>query len=101
VIRPVLERPQFLASSRHVTGAVSIKSLEWDSSKSILSGCSEIVKGAPYSLFVHVPEGFNVSQVEADTEVIFHKITDGILEVKFAGDFESNDQKTVNWKVLF
>jgi len=101
VIRPVLERPQFLASSRHVTGAVSIKSLEWDSSKSILSGCSEIVKGAPYSLFVHVPEGFNVSQVDADTEVLFHKITDGILEVKFAGDFESNDQKTVNWKVLF
>ena len=101
VIRPLLEQPQLLANSRHITGAVSIKQVDWDSSKSTLSGVSEIVAGVPYSLFIHVPNGMNVSKVNADTEVLFHKITDGVLEVKLAGVVGTENQNIINWSVVF
>jgi hypothetical protein len=100
-IKPVLERPQLLATSRHITGAVSIKQLAWEPSKSILSGTSEIVVGTPYSLFIHVPEGMEVSKVDAEAEILFHKVTDQILEVKFAGYPAEKGQNTVNWLVQF
>lgn len=101
VIQSVLEIPQLLATSRHITGTVSIRQLAWDSANSTLSGSSEIVVGDPYSLFIHVPTGMNVSRVDADGEVLFHKITDGVLEVKFAGSVKTEGQNTVNWTVKF
>lgn len=101
VIRPVLKRPQLLATSRHITGAVSIKQLAWDPLKSILSGTSEIVEGAPYSLFIHVPERMAVSKVDADAEILFHKITDFVLEVKFAGHLTKKGQNIINWTIKF
>jgi len=101
VIKSLLKRPQLLATSRHITGTVSIKRLTWDFSKSTLSGSSKIVEGTPYSLFIHVPEGMAVSRVNADTEVLFHKMIDSVLEVKFAGNFETEGQQTINWTIEF
>ena len=101
VIRPLLDRPQLLATSRHVTGTVSLKELNWDESNSILSGTSETVAASPYSLFIHVPEGRTVAKVEADAEILFHKITDSILEVKFAGLPDVEGLQTINWTVRF
>jgi hypothetical protein len=100
-IRPLLDRPQLLATSRHVTGTVSLKELNWDESNSILSGTSETVAASPYSLFIHVPEGRTVAKVEADAEILFHKITDSILEVKFAGLPDVEGLQTINWTVRF
>jgi hypothetical protein len=101
VVRPVLERPQLLATSRHITGAVSIKKLDWDSSKSILSGVSETVEEAPYSIFFHVPVGKAVSKVDADAEIFFYKVTDNVLEVKFSGYPGKEGLRTINWKIEF
>jgi len=101
VVRPVLERPQLLATSRHITGAVCIKKLDWDSSKSILSGVSETVEEAPYSIFVHVPAGKAVSKVDADAEILFHKVTDNVLEVKFSAYPGKEGLRTINWKIEF
>jgi len=100
-IRPALKRPQLLATSRHITGTVSITELNWDESSSILSGTSEAVEAAPYSLFIHVPEGRTVAKVEADAEILFHKITDNVLEVKFAGHPDVEGLQTINWTVQF
>lgn len=101
MIKPLLNRPQLVATSRHITGAVSLKQIAWDSAKSILSGSSEIVEGQPYSLFIHVPEGMEVSKVKADTEVLFHKMSGRLLEVKFSGEFEIRGQKKLNWAIEF
>jgi hypothetical protein len=101
VVKPVLERPQLLATSRHITGAVSIKKVDWDSSKSILSGVSETVEEAPYSIFIHVPAGKAVSKVDADAEMLFYKMTDNVLEVKFAGYPGKEGLRTINWKIEF
>jgi len=101
VIRPVLERPQLVATSRHITGTVSVKQLAWDPSESTLSGTSEIVEGAPYSLFIHVPDGMEVSKVNSKAEILFHKTTDQILEVKFAGRLVKEGQNIINWTIEF
>ncbi len=101
VIRPVLERPQLLATSRHITGAVSIQKLDWDENRSTLSGVSEIVPGASYSIFVHVPEGMTASKVEADAEILFHTSEAGVLEVKFSGQPPAEGQNSIRWSIRF
>lgn len=100
-IRPVLNTPQLLATSRHITGAVSIKKLSWDEQNSTLSGSSHVPEGAPYSIFVHVPEGMVVTNVDADSEILFHKKTECVLEVKFASLPEREGQSTINWTIEF
>lgn len=62
VIRPILDRPQLVATSRHITGTISPKQVLWEPAQSALSGSSEIVEGAPYSLFIYVPEGWRYSR---------------------------------------
>lgn len=101
IIRPVLERPQLLATSRHITSTVSIKKCDWDASSSTFSGLSEIVVGAPYSLFIHVPEELSISQVESDAEILFHKTSGGVLEIKFAGQPGNGSENIIHWSVRF
>ena len=101
IVRPVLERPQLLATSRHITGTVSVKKCDWDALNSTLSGSSEIVVGAPYSLFIHVPEELSISQVESDAEILFHKTSAGVLEVKFAGQPGKGSENIIHWSVRF
>lgn len=101
VIKPLQSIPQLVATSRHITGTISLKQISWDSEKSVLSGSSEIVESEPYSLFIHVPERMEVSKVNANTEILFHKISDRILEVKFSGDFNTEGQKRLNWIIEF
>ncbi|UCC39358.1 MAG: hypothetical protein JSV96_16420 [Candidatus Aminicenantes bacterium] len=100
-IRSVLKRPQLLATSRHITGAVSTKKLTWDQPHSTLSGSSVIIEGAPYSIFIHVPEGMAVSKVDSEAEILFHKITGDVLEVRFAGHSENKAQNIINWTIKF
>lgn len=101
IIREVADHPQFLANSRHITGDVSVKTLNWDDASATMSGTSEIVKGAPYSIFIHVPTGKEVANVEADVAVLYHKLTDEVLEVKLSGELEPDQGNAVNWSVKF
>ena len=68
VIHPLQERPLVMATSRHLTGTVSLKEMKWDPDKKVLSGRSEIIKGDPYTLYVYVPEGFSLSKAEASMQ---------------------------------
>jgi hypothetical protein len=68
LVHQLVERPQLLGISRHITGACSVRELSWNSEKSTLQGVAETVAGAPYTLFIHVPEGTTVSKAEADAE---------------------------------
>ncbi|MFZ5517900.1 MAG: alpha-galactosidase [Candidatus Zhuqueibacterota bacterium] len=101
VIREAKNQPQVLANSRHITGDVSMKAVKWDASLATLSGASEIVPGAPYSLFIHLPNGEQVKTVTADVEVLYHTSAGELLEVKLSGVLKPGQSHTVNWSVAF
>ncbi|MHC4394757.1 MAG: alpha-galactosidase [Planctomycetota bacterium] len=96
IVKPLRSGPQLLATSRHITGAFSIKQLIWNQSKFTLSGVSETVPYTIYSLFIYVPDAVTLSEVDSNTRVLFHKLEDNLLEVAFQG------QKTpVKWTLNF
>jgi len=101
LIHPLLNRPQLVGTSRHITGAYSILSLAWDASASALRGSSQTVDGEPYTLWVHVPEGFSVSGVRAvangKREIPVHRELAGdSLSIGFRGEAEP-----VDWEIEF
>jgi hypothetical protein len=57
LIHRLLGRPQLIGTSRHITGAYSIQDLSWDAAGNTLQGRSDVVPGADYTLFVHLPSG--------------------------------------------
>jgi hypothetical protein len=100
-IHPLLERPQLIGTSRHITGAYSILELNWDITSNKLSGSSETVSGDPYSLFIYFPDNISVSQAYAKTvsnkEVPAKmKLSGNLLELSFQGQKE-----VIEWQVEF
>jgi hypothetical protein len=57
LIHRLLDRPQLIGTSRHITGAYSIQDLSWDAAGKTLQGRSDVVPGADYTLFIHLPPG--------------------------------------------
>lgn len=97
LIRSLSNSPQLLATSRHITGAFSIKRLIWDPSRLTLTGTSMTVPGDPYSLFIYLPEGLNLSQVDVDAPNLSHRVkSNRVMEISFQGQ-----EKPVNWVVEF
>jgi hypothetical protein len=101
VIRPVLDHPQLVTTSRHITGAVSVQDVSWDDTSNRLAGTSEIVPDVPYAIFIHMPEGFTIKNVESDMEMLFYRIQDGVLEIRFSGKGTAEAQNILNWTVAF
>ena len=96
IVRPLQTGPQILATSRHITSAFSIKQLTWQQSESAMSGISETVPGAKYSIFIYVPDKIFLSKVDSDAKVLFQELEDNLLEVAFLG------QKTpFKWTLYF
>ena len=96
IIRPLKSTPQFLATSRHITGAFSIKQLAWNQSQSSLSGISETIPYTIYSLYLYVPDGVTLSKVDSDARVLFDKLDGNLLEVAFQGQ-----EKPIKWVLNF
>jgi len=101
LIHPLLDRPQLIGTSRHITGAYSILSLDWDSSQNRLSGSSETVPGDNYSLFIYVPSGISIAQIKATSAgnrdvPVDSELTGNTLRLRFQGQKE-----TVRWQVGF
>jgi hypothetical protein len=64
-IRPVLDRPQFLSSTRHVSqDAVSVKTQSWVPNR--LSLRLEGVSGTRETYWIHIPRGFSVAAIAGD-----------------------------------
>jgi hypothetical protein len=71
--------------------------MNWDPKQKRLSGTSVTVPGDPYTLFFHVPKGYEFDEVLIDTdEVLGHVNANGLLEVGFVGRDEP-----VNWEIQF
>jgi hypothetical protein len=67
LVHPLLNRPQLIGLSRHITGAFSILAQNWDNIKCQLSGTSETVPGDQYSLFIYIPNGMKFIRAKATT----------------------------------
>jgi Melibiase/Alpha galactosidase C-terminal beta sandwich domain len=97
-IRPLLDRPQLVGMSRHISGNYSIRSLEWASST--LRGRSEAPAGEPYTLWFHVPPPFRVARVTAHSNGKVIPVTDDFtgqsLRVRFSGQ-----PTPIDWQVEF
>ena len=64
-LRPALDHPQFLSSSRHVSqDAISVKAQRWQDGKLTLA--IEGVCGTSETYWIHVPEGFGPSGLGCD-----------------------------------
>ena len=96
-----LNQPQLIGDSRHITGAYSILDLEWNKSKDTLRGSSQTVPGEDYTLWIYLPSGTTVSQVQAmegDNHPIAvrHTLDGNSLKVSFQSQSE-----IVHWAVEF
>ena len=101
LIHQLANRPQLVGTSRHITGAYSIREVAWDGSQNRLRGVSDTVPGDDYTLWVYVPNGVGVSQVRAQTKgnavvPAHHALNGNSLQVTFLGQ-----QEAVNWEVRF
>jgi len=101
LIHPVMDHPQVIGLSRHISGSYSLLSQRWDPSSKTLEGVSAAVPGVPYSLWFHISEGSRPLDVKAFSEdqkaVPIEMKTEGdVLQATFRG------QKTkVAWEVHF
>jgi len=101
LIHPLLNRPQLVGSSRHISGAYSIQDLAWDGSKNLLRGTSDSVPGDDYALWFYLPKGVTVSQVRAATKgsaavPVQHDLSGNSLKVTFKGQ-----PVPVEWEINF
>jgi Melibiase/Alpha galactosidase C-terminal beta sandwich domain len=101
LIHPLLPRPQLVGTSRHITGAYSVESVEWDAATRRLRGSSRTVPGEDYALFLHVPEGMAVSAVDATAEgggrvPVAQETSGPSLKITFRGQPEA-----IAWQVEF
>jgi hypothetical protein len=100
-VHPLLNHPQLVGISRHISGAYSIEDLAWDGARNTLRGSSETVAGDPYSLWIYIPEEVTVAQARATTQggrelAVKRELAGKSLQVSFEGQPEA-----VKWEVSF
>lgn len=97
IIRERLERPQLLATGRHLTGGgPDLLDLKWEDGS--LSGKSRLTGRDPYDLFVHVPQGWRLVRVEADGAEHAGTYSDGPVRVV---RLFSEKAGQADWKLTF
>ena len=101
LIYPLVDRPQLVGLSRHITGAFSIQELSWNTASRTLQRVSEVVPGVDYTLFVHLPPGGSFrpesSAAAGVTKVAVRQETRGdLLSVTF-----KSQQSPVAWQIGF
>jgi alpha-galactosidase len=97
-IRPLLDRPQLVATSRHIScGALEIEDLVWES-QARLRGRSRLVGGDPYDIYLHEPTSYRFLRMEAAGAKILSTVADaGLRMVRLRSDREA----TVDWSVHY
>jgi hypothetical protein len=97
-IREAREHPWILSTTRHLTqGGVSLLDERWDDESDVLAGTSAVVAGDPYVLTLHLPEGFQLSGVDAGSEDVEYANRGQIAEVRIV----PSTSRTLAWKMSF
>lgn len=99
-VHPLLDRPQLVGISRHISGSFSLSNVAWDETKRALRGTSETVAKDPYTLWIHLPAGVHVAHAKATAGgrdvVVTQKVTGSSLMVRFEAQ-----PAPVDWEVAF
>jgi hypothetical protein len=103
-VRPMLDRPFLLSTSRHITqGMVDVIDEQWDATTKSLNGKSRVVGGDPYQLRIVTPGNWKASSaaVSGDDNAAG-------VETKVAQDgsgvrmtVNSQTSRTIVWSVVF
>jgi hypothetical protein len=101
LVHRLLQRPQLIGTSRHITGAYSIENLAWDAAGNTLQGISEVVPDADYTLFIHIPPGTTATPAPtatADGKRVPVRLerNGNLLSVIF-----KSPKSPVSWQVMF
>ncbi len=97
-IREARAHPWIISTSRHISqGGVDLLDVRWNDRSKTLSGSSSVVKGDPYIMTIHLPEGFRLTTAQADGDK---------AETHNAGQSGTvvivpSATKTLNWKIAF
>jgi len=101
LVHRLLNRPQLIANSRHISGSYSVVRQEWDEPKNELRGQSTPIAGKPYTLWFHTPVKERKVSVnvlsESGNEVPFHWQQDG----EFASLTFTGMDEPENWSIRF
>jgi len=101
LVHPLLDRPQLVGLSRHISGSYSVQHLAWQPAEHSLAGVSSTVPGAPYTLFIHLPAGVAPARASAFAEeggslAVRTQVAGELLSVSFDGQ-----TSPVRWTVRF
>ncbi len=101
LIHGLLNQPQLIGNSRHLTGAYSINELTWDAGRNTLRGSSETIPEERYALTFAVPAGMTAGNPRVTGEngqvITFdRKATRGSLVLSFV-----NAGSRADWTVPF
>lgn len=97
-IRPRLDSPQVLSTSRHISqGGSDLINVNWDSATRTLSGRSCVVTGDTYELAIHVPAPFVFRKAVFVGTPIDARLDGEVLRVTYTPAGTS----TVGWSLEF
>jgi hypothetical protein len=100
-IHRALDHPQLIGIARHISGAYSVGDLAWDAGTRELRGSARSEPGDPYSVYVHVTDGYRLSSAAAVTRTgktvpVTATRIGKLLEIRFAGTTD-----IVDWRLTF
>jgi hypothetical protein len=101
LIQPLLNRPQLIGNSRHISGTYSIIQQEWDSTRKVLGGQSATIVGEPYTLWFHVPSGAKVTLVHVVSQSGKQEELNWKQDGEFASVTFTGVDEPVNWSLRF
>ena len=101
LIHRLLDRPQLLGTSRHITGAYSVEKVSWNATSGRLAGAAVTVSGERYALWIHIPRGLTLARLRVAAKggaelPADRRIAGGLLTVTFSGAAQP-----VEWDMQF
>ena len=101
LIHRLLDRPQLLGTSRHITGAYSVEKVTWNVTARKLAGEAVTVSGERYALWIHVPRGLALARLRVAAKggaelPVDRRIAGNLLTVSFSGTAQP-----VEWDMQF
>lgn len=96
-IRERLDRPQILATSRHITcGGYDLEDVRWG--QSVLAGKSRVVANDLYIFYMVEPSGFGLKKASIEGEKILKvEKTGGLVQIAFL----PAESAAVNWRLEY
>ncbi|MCK5147438.1 hypothetical protein KAR48_11840 [bacterium] len=97
---PMLDRPQFLCSNRHLTTVFGDDDIRWNRRSFRLSGKTIAWPGESRRIYMVIPPGWIVDDANADGNVVYSKRTGPLLELCLKVE-KGNRQRWIKWEICF